>query len=129
MLENQANVQTEQTPVANQVAVEQLYKYIIEQLKQGNNRYQIKEDLEKQGHHPETISRLVDHAFEAHESTKSEGGSKDMLYGALWCIGGIIVTAVTYSAASGGGRYFVAWGAIIFGGIQFFKGLANSMNS
>jgi hypothetical protein len=35
-------------------------------------------------------------------------GSKNMLYGALWCIGGIVVTVVTYSAASsGGGTYSV----------------------
>ena len=53
-------------------------------------------------------------------------GGKIMLFGALWCIGGILVTAITYSAAassSGGGSYFVAYGAIIFGAIQFFKGL------
>lgn len=51
-------------------------------------------------------------------------GSKNMLVGALWCIGGIIVTTVTYSAASnGGGTYFVAWGAILFGGIQFLQGM------
>ena len=50
-------------------------------------------------------------------------GKKNMIYGALWCIGGIVVTAVTYSAASGGGTYIVAWGAIIFGAIQFFYGL------
>lgn len=48
-----------------------------------------------------------------------------MLYGALWCIGGIVITVVTYSAASGGGTYVVAWGAIIFGFIQFVKGLSN----
>lgn len=51
---------------------------------------------------------------------------KDMLYGALWCIGGIIVTSVGYSSASGGGSYLVTWGAILFGALQFFKGLINS---
>ena len=52
-------------------------------------------------------------------------GKKNMLYGALWCIGGIVLTVVTYSAAtsSGGGTYFVFWGAVIFGGIQFVQGL------
>lgn len=51
----------------------------------------------------------------------------DMLVGALWCIGGILVTACTYSAAAEkGGSYTIAWGAILFGGIQFFKGLINS---
>jgi hypothetical protein len=41
----------------------------------------------------------------------------------LWCVGGTIVTIVTYQAASGGGTYMVAWGAIVFGGIQFLRGL------
>jgi len=49
---------------------------------------------------------------------------KNMLYGAIWCIGGIVVTAATYSSASSrGGTYIVAWGAIAFGGFQFLKGL------
>ena len=55
---------------------------------------------------------------------KKERGRKDMIFGALWCLGGIIVTAITYSSASeSGGTYIIAWGAIVFGAIQFFKGL------
>jgi hypothetical protein len=50
--------------------------------------------------------------------------NRNMLVGGLWCVGGIVVSVATYSAASsGGGSYVVAWGAIIFGGIQFFRGL------
>lgn len=52
-----------------------------------------------------------------------EVGKKNMLYGALWFIGGVVVTVGTLSAASGGGTYIVAWGAILFGGIQFVQGL------
>jgi hypothetical protein len=49
---------------------------------------------------------------------------KNMLSGAFWCIGGIIVTVATYGAASnGGGTYFVAWGAIAYGAIQFISGI------
>lgn len=48
---------------------------------------------------------------------------KNMIYGALWCIGGIVVTVATYSAASGGGTYIVAWGAILFGGLQLLSGI------
>ena len=51
-------------------------------------------------------------------SAKKEQAEKDMLYGALWCVGGIIATAAHIG--------FVFWGAILFGGIQFFKGLINS---
>jgi len=48
---------------------------------------------------------------------------KKMLRGGLWCVVGIAVTAGTYSLASPGGTYFVTWGAIVFGGIQFFQGM------
>jgi len=53
-------------------------------------------------------------------------GQKNMLHGGLWCLGGTLVTAVTYGMAassSSGGTYFVAWGAILFGGIQLLKGI------
>jgi len=39
------------------------------------------------------------------------------MYGALWCVGGIIATMSDIGA--------IFWGAIIFGAIQFFKGLSN----
>jgi hypothetical protein len=60
------------------------------------------------------------------ERTSGGSGIRNMVVGGIWCVGGILVTVITYSAAASsptGGRYFVAWGAIIFGAIQFFKGL------
>jgi len=56
-----------------------------------------------------------------------EAGKKNMLVGVLWLVGGSLVTAATMSAASGGGAYVVAWGAILFGGIQFLRGLGQFM--
>jgi len=58
------------------------------------------------------------------EITKAVG-RKNMLYGGLWCVGGTVVTVGTYwvAASSGGGTYFLTWGAILFGAIQFLKGL------
>jgi hypothetical protein len=60
------------------------------------------------------------------EDLTRSAAEKSMLYGALWCMGGIAVTATTYLAASGrgGGKYVIAWGAILFGAIQFFRGLS-----
>lgn len=51
-------------------------------------------------------------------SAKKKQAENDMLYGALWCIGGIIATAAHVG--------FIFWGAILFGGIQFFRGLSNA---
>ncbi len=75
--------------------------------------YFVKEDYAK-----------ASHSVATDEVHKSNAGG-DVAWGALWCIGGIAVTAITYSKAAPGGTYIVAWGAILFGAIQFFKGLAN----
>jgi uncharacterized protein YgiM (DUF1202 family) len=49
---------------------------------------------------------------------------RNMVVGALWCVGGIVLTTVTYSSVAGnGGTYFVAWGPVIFGGWQLLKGI------
>ena len=57
-------------------------------------------------------------------SQAPQSPAKNMIVGAVWCIVGIVITAATYGAASRrGGTYVVAWGAIIFGGFQFLKGL------
>ena len=48
----------------------------------------------------------------------------NMVVGGLWCVGGILVTALTYNAVKDtGGTYIIAWGAILFGGIQFLRGI------
>ncbi|HYU57977.1 MAG TPA: hypothetical protein VEO00_08005 [Actinomycetota bacterium] len=48
-----------------------------------------------------------------------------MWIGGAVAVIGILVTVITLSAASGssGGRYIVAWGAILFGGLAFVQGL------
>ena len=49
---------------------------------------------------------------------------RNIVVGACWCIGGLVVTAVSYNAGKNtGGTYIVAWGAVVFGGYQFLKGL------
>ncbi|HTV48433.1 MAG TPA: SH3 domain-containing protein [Phycisphaerae bacterium] len=51
--------------------------------------------------------------------------TSEMITGAIICGIGIAVTIGTYVAASngGGGVYFVAWGAIVFGAIRCVRGL------
>lgn len=50
-------------------------------------------------------------------------GVTNMLVGGGFFILGLIVTLASYSAASSGGTYYLCWGAIIFGAIQFIQGL------
>jgi len=56
---------------------------------------------------------------------------KQIRSGALWCIGGALVTVVSYLSALNnpfGGTYIFAWGAILFGGLRFYQGISNKNN-
>jgi hypothetical protein len=70
------------------------------------------------------VVQNVQNFIAAFAQAVKSSGLKNALFGALWCIGGTAVTVLTYEAASGGGTYFVAWGAILFGAIQAIRGLA-----
>ena len=50
-------------------------------------------------------------------------GTRNLAIGGTVFVVGSFVTVATYSAAQGGGRYVVAWGAMLFGGVQFLLGL------
>ncbi len=51
--------------------------------------------------------------------------SRQMLFGILWVLGGLLVTAGTFFSAvnRGTGYYIITWGAIIYGALEFFYGL------
>lgn len=77
-----------------------------------------KQLLIQEGLDEESAGIVVKNLEKQIKEVKKERGNKDMLYGALWCIGGIIATVADFG--------YIFWGAIVFGGIQFFRGLANS---
>jgi hypothetical protein len=54
---------------------------------------------------------------DAEQELVNERAKKDMLYGALWCVGGLVATAAEIG--------YIFWGAIVFGGVQCIKGLMN----
>lgn len=60
----------------------------------------------------------------AAEVEPEAGAVRQMVFGALWALGGLAVTLASLAAAEGGGRYVVAYGAIIYGVVSFLRGLA-----
>jgi hypothetical protein len=65
-------------------------------------------------------------ATEPIEDPARVAANKRVFWGAAWCLGGLFVTVLSYAAAANspvGGTYIVAWGAIIFGAIQIFRGI------
>jgi hypothetical protein len=69
----------------------------------------------------ETRSRKTLHTVDV---AAQEEARKDMIVGGLWFTGGILITGLTYLVArQKGGIYVVTSGAIIYGAIQFLRGL------
>jgi hypothetical protein len=99
-------------------AVEAIYAYAAELMVKGESAGQIEKALIEKGLDAEAARIVVNNLVEARAKAHREAGQKNMLYGGLWFIGGTVITVGTYQAAEGG-----AWGAIIFGAIQFFRGL------
>ncbi|NJN78960.1 MAG: hypothetical protein HC803_12100 [Saprospiraceae bacterium] len=77
----------------------------------------------------ETRKQLVDNGVESKLANaivnqvgeeKQKAANKDMIWGAIWCVGGIIATLSNLG--------YVFWGAIAFGGFQFFRGVVANNN-
>jgi uncharacterized membrane protein YvbJ len=59
-------------------------------------------------------------------SHRKQQSMRTMFIGLAMLVIGIAITVGTYamaSSSSGGGRYVVTWGLIVFGGFRFFQGL------
>lgn len=55
--------------------------------------------------------------LDAMAAEDNEAARNDVLWGAVWCMGGIIATAADIG--------YIFWGAIVFGGYQLIKGISN----
>ena len=60
---------------------------------------------------------------------KKIAGRRNMLIGGIVCAVGILISVGTHAAAKPEGQYLLAWGAILFGVIQFIRGLFQWMSS
>jgi hypothetical protein len=100
-------------------SLDQSYLYAARQLMQDNLIPEaVIDNLVAQGHDRNQAEQIVFDVHDKIRSAKKSKAQKDMLFGALWCVGGIIATAAHIG--------FIFWGAILFGGIQFFRGVANA---
>ena len=103
----------------NQDQINQAYAYAADLLvNQKLSGDEARNGLLAKGIDSESASVIVENLEDQIKEAKKSKANKDMLYGALWCVGGIIATVADIG--------FVFWGAILFGGIQFFKGLASA---
>lgn len=110
-----------ENPTENhQEVVDQIYQYAANMMaNQQKNAYEVKTALMAQGLNEEAATIVVENVEKQIKSAQKSKANKDMIYGALWCIGGTVGTLANTG--------FIFWGAILFGGIQFFRGLSNAI--
>lgn len=109
-MENQLQVQ--------EATTKDVYAYAANlMVNEQKNSEEVVQLLNQRGLDQESAWTVVRNLESHIEDSKKEAAKKDMLYGALWCVGGTIATFANVG--------FIFWGAILFGGIQFFKGLFN----
>jgi hypothetical protein len=76
----------------------------------------------KMGNLPaERCDALINSFDDSAKDLKKEASEKNSWTGALWLIGGIVVTIFSFTNAESGGTYFVATGAIVYGLIRMFN--------
>lgn len=103
-----------------------LYGLATNLMRQGVSSNQIEKTLTEKGIDQPAARAAVESLSKIRSETIRKAALKNMAVGATIGIIGIMVTLGLYNAAevSTGGRYIVALGAIIFGGIQFIRGLS-----
>lgn len=113
-----------QTPPTEQQMTDAVYSFAAEQLVSGQSPDQVKSALIERGMDSASAGVVVNGLVDAQRSSQTSAAIRNIVVGGLFCVGGTVITIATYSAAAqGGGRYVVFWGAIVFGFIQFIRGI------
>jgi len=103
-------------PISANEHYQKAAKLLIEERK---TKEEVKHILVQDGLDTVNALKVIDHIKTQLDQAHKDQANKDMLYGALWCIGGTIATIADIG--------YIFWGAIVFGGFQFIKGAASAL--
>lgn len=117
---------TPQQPSPEQV-VQAIYQFAANMMRHGSSEYRIEQALIEKGLTQEAARTVVGNLSRLRREAIRKAAQRQMLIGGAVCLIGLAITILSYNAAASnprGGSYVIAWGAVIFGGIQFFRGLS-----
>lgn len=104
--------------VSQQHAVNEIYNYAANLIvNEKKNATDVRLALAEKGLSEDAAYTIVRNVEDEIKKAKKDAATKDIIYGALWCVGGTVATVANIG--------FIFWGAILFGGIQLIKGLVN----
>ncbi|WP_430814381.1 hypothetical protein [Carboxylicivirga sp. RSCT41] len=105
--------------LTEQEAVDQIYNFAANlMVNEKKNASETRAALVEQGLSEDVAGTVVKNLQSQISDAKKKRANKDILWGAIWCVGGIVATAAEIG--------YIFWGAIVFGGIQLIRGLINS---
>ncbi len=75
---------------------------------------------------PQSLSNehepVFKHGYSSDRAEAADKYLKRMMSGFLWAAGGLLLTSMSFQAASPGGTYIIFYGAILVGGFDFLVG-------
>ena len=90
----------------------------------GKSKNEVAQTLHRDGLDRETAIDVTLDVCRMRGEELRRSGQKSVAVGGLFVVIGLALTIFTYAKASGsGGRYLVAYGPVIFGGMQLVRGL------
>ncbi len=111
---------------------EELAAQVVVWMNTKSRKWVIKELVKKHGLTQEAAEQLINQVqYEIEEYKKSPEGRREMakqgrnkmISGLIWTVAGLAITIGTFVGASEGGVFFIAWGAVLWGIVDFFMGL------
>jgi hypothetical protein len=111
---------------AKQEALDSLQDDAVRLALQGRDLSTIEAHLKAGGLADVTAADMAKQAWDMPIEQRRRAGRRNMMSGVTLCLVGVLITAGTnYMAATtpGGGRYAIAWGLVLVGLLQFFRGV------
>lgn len=103
--------------------VEAIHEFAAEQMSDRVPHDQIQESLIEKGLDREMAAVVLRNLLLAQSNAVKAQGRTNMLYGAVWCLGGIVVLSLRSGMGDADLATYLTWAAIIFGGINVIRGL------
>lgn len=104
--------------------IQSVYLHAAEMMKHKMSTHDMEQILMRRGLKAEVASAVIKNLRNAQRKALRNVGLKHMGIGGAVSLIGLVITIGTLQAAQDGGHSIIAWGAIVFGGLQFLRGLA-----
>jgi len=114
------------TVKSDEEKIEKIYRFAAERMRSGSSDAAIRKELQSKGLDADSSRVVLEDLAYLQQNARKDESQKLLAQGVVWLVGGIAVAAMTYSSPSSSGTYVIAWGAIIFGGVQLVRGLGQS---